>query len=433
MKKLLILLLGVSSCMHLPCSANKEKGKRIYKNKNKKLLVIGGTTIVVFLGTYLYSVGSKNSTTRGRGRGTQENGNGSNDSGSDPLLSNTQKEEKLIEAIHKIETEIKNNHTADRGNAIAAAEQEAIDIINSDDIDLNAEYTGRDVDGFWQQTPLYAACRRGYTKIVKALLDKGAELKPPIEGETLLHIATEYGRLDTVKFLIDSKDQLGIDIDAENKDGETALFVAYQYGKYKLLEHLVNNGANPLKQDRNGKNILHHACKYREYESKNDLKMVKALRTHQNAEAMLKTKNNYGDTPLHIACEKQYELWKVVKTLLAFPNAKEALSIQNNLGRTPLHEACCRFDWGTEGLELLLEVEDGADPNAQDKEGKTPLHLAASSGDEEKVKLLLKKGANPDIKDAKNRIPVSRLYRLERNRRINNRLNKASNERKNQV
>ena len=44
-------------------------------------------------------------------------------------------------------------------------------------------------------------------------------------------------------------------------------------------------------------------------------------------------------------------------------------------------------------------IKSGADVNKQDKDGKTALFYAASGGNDDIVMLLLKSGADADIKD----------------------------------
>ena len=46
-------------------------------------------------------------------------------------------------------------------------------------------------------------------------------------------------------------------------------------------------------------------------------------------------------------------------------------------------------------------LESGANINAMDSRGKTPLHLAVSAKTIEVVKVLLKRGADTDIMDEK--------------------------------
>ena len=79
------------------------------------------------------------------------------------------------------------------------------------------------------------------------------------------------------------------------------------------------------------------------------------------------------------------------------PKVKQILSCGQNINetdwskQTPLHWAaryCC------EVLEFLLE-EGGANLNAQDSYGNTPLSVAARHGRDETVTSLLNHGANP--------------------------------------
>jgi hypothetical protein len=55
-------------------------------------------------------------------------------------------------------------------------------------------------------------------------------------------------------------------------------------------------------------------------------------------------------------------------------------------------------------VRLLLEHR--ADPNAKDKFGWTPLHLAASGGHVNVVRLLLERGADPTVKDRSGDTPL---------------------------
>jgi cytohesin len=88
-----------------------------------------------------------------------------------------------------------------------------------------------------------------------------------------------------------------------------------------------------------------------------------------------------------------------VKTALekgANPNAKD------NIGWTPLHWAAHKGR--VEIVELLLER--GANPNAKDNIGWTPLYRAAYCGHVEIVMILLEHGADPRIADNGGHIPL---------------------------
>jgi ankyrin repeat protein len=67
-----------------------------------------------------------------------------------------------------------------------------------------------------------------------------------------------------------------------------------------------------------------------------------------------------------------------------------------NEGKTALHIlASCTQWWHTHALKYLLE--NGANPNIQDKEGNTPLHIAVKSSSDIAVSHLLSHGANPNL------------------------------------
>jgi hypothetical protein len=56
--------------------------------------------------------------------------------------------------------------------------------------------------------------------------------------------------------------------------------------------------------------------------------------------------------------------------------------------------------------DLRVYLEKGRNPNLQDAEGNTALHLAAKANKENIVKMLLKFGADPDIKNKKDEKPA---------------------------
>ena len=202
------------------------------------------------------------------------------------------------------------------------------------------------------------------------------------------------------------------------------LHSAASAGDVKRVKELLEKGADPNARDEDGRTPLYWAA------FRGHVEVVKLLLEHgadPNAE------DEAGRTPLHAAMfygcievakhvymhclqQRQVSLVEVVKLLLqhgADPDARD------KYGRTPLHDAACLGH--VEIVKLLLEL--GADPNAQDKNGETPLHTALSRCNVEVVKrlevvkLLLEHGADPTVKDRNRNTPLD-VARREGHRAI---------------
>ena len=112
-------------------------------------------------------------------------------------------------------------------------------------------------------------------------------------------------------------------------------------------------------------------------------------------------RDSEGWTPLHRAASprdnvSEADVKRVVEALL---NGAD-VDAQNNLGQTPLHIAsggfvgrCSPGEAAT--VELLLA--HGANADVKDKEGRVPLQLAAEDACQDLVLTLLSHGANPEV------------------------------------
>lgn len=158
---------------------------------------------------------------------------------------------------------------------------------------------------------------------------------------------------------------------AVNDHGETPLHVAAERNLPNIIEVLLASGADANARDRLGNTPLHSAI--------SGGGVVFALSSPVSGTL------SSGDRP------KVDALNQVVRLLLA----KGAdVNASDNDGETPLFWVAAR---GHKAVGELL-LTRGADVTATDKAGRTPLHQAAENGHNEIVRILLAKGADPNAR-----------------------------------
>ena len=152
-------------------------------------------------------------------------------------------------------------------------------------------------------TPLAAACEQNHLDIVKYLVDTcHADINLPNRGNfTLLTEACRYVSLSvSIYLLLEVSD---LDVNVADSDGNTALHLAVWCDK----DHYTQ---------------LHEAC------VEGDVTEVWRLVCVSGHK--INVQNNYGDTPLHLACD--YGHSDIVETLI-FAGADETITNDDN--KTP--------------------------------------------------------------------------------------------------
>lgn len=279
-------------------------------------------------------------------------------------------------------------------NFIKAARYGQQDVVKSY-LDQHLPLTVTDYLG---NTALITAAGGGHADIVKELLAAGAAVNVENhEHSTALMAASLHDDAGLVKMLLDA----GAKVDAKDQDGETALSNAVRYGHLSVVKLLLDAGADPNisntlppKSPESGYTPLMYAAKRGLVPSTTSvedwLAIVKALLAKG---AKPDARSSQGATALTVAQEYGNQ---DIANLLMKGGAKEALSYQG----LSLNESLILAASHGDAKEVVEALTAGADPEAANRAGVTPLLAAAYGGNVDAVKAIVGRGANV------NRVPV---------------------------
>ena len=240
-------------------------------------------------------------------------------------------------------------------------------------------------------TPLLYAAAVGTPEVMRILIDAGADVnaRTAFGATPLIWSAANIGK---VRLLLDK----GADVNARTRAGNTALLVAAaQAGNEDVLRLLMGHGGSLAKATNEmGQTPLLRAAQA------NDLAMVKFLLSKGDT---VKARDALGETPLiHAASHGNIDMIKLLLAKGADVNAQmephPPRAVKNgpiDIGRLSPLMMAVGFSRNPAAVQALLEA--GADVNAQDVRGMTPLMLAVASdhADPEIVRLLMAR--HPDI------------------------------------
>ncbi|MBP1634624.1 MAG: uncharacterized protein H6Q10_1198 [Acidobacteria bacterium] len=242
-----------------------------------------------------------------------------------------------------------------------------------------------------RKAPLHYAAEAGRLEVVRFLLDQGAQVsRPNIAGETPLHYAVALDSPDVVNLLL----ARGADVDARTEDGATPLRMAVAWGQPASIKALVARGAHVRDVLPNGETLLHGAAL---------VGPAEAIHVLAAAGAPVNAVTDAGVTPLLAACAAgNVETAAALMARGADPNLRDAS------GRQPLTLAARA---GDEGLVKRM-LEAGARPVAgSTSDRRSALHVAAAAGYGSIVRLLLAAGADPEAKDSQGLTPLALAVR----------------------
>ena len=247
------------------------------------------------------------------------------------------------------------------------------------------------------RTPLYRATCYGRGQVVEELLRLGAGTK---EGGSngliaLAHIAAGRGDADCMQAFIAA----GVDFHARGDFCRTILHVAIAGSSgLGMAQYLLEQEGGRMTvnaEDSDGSTPLHLLMDHYYLTS---VEKSELLRSLLQCGADIHVKDKYGETPAHIAIDKD-DISSVSELIRAGFN----VCTKGAGGDTVLHRAVCGRG---RGMKFLLALEAGRSIiNVRNKKGATPLHLAVKECDRVKVELLLRYGANTDLRNRKGKTP----------------------------
>lgn len=223
-------------------------------------------------------------------------------------------------------------------------------------------------------------------ELAQLLLLYGANVnyRRPDDQATTLMLAVQYAKPNVIKVLL----QAGAELNAYDDEGKTALMRAAAWKNWEVVKLLLESGGNLNTRDDAGHAALEYAART------GDITSVKML-VEAGADATSVDENGNAAWQLtpYDAAPEMIDFWLT---------AKVDLEHRNDEGQTWLHLLVTSK---AEYVQALLQA--GADINARDNHGATPLMLASSRNGLTTVQVLLEAGADLTLRDNNGKTALS--------------------------
>ena len=309
-------------------------------------------------------------------------------------------------------------------------------------------------------TALHIACSRGNVHLAIKLLSLNANINcQNLNGTTALMKASKNGHIETVRYLLGTKDR-SADIDRTNNNGDTALLMSLRYNFENVAMELIAAGACVGITNEAGeygitiaarrgsanlcKMLLHLPDNYLEQNIGQFDPLLLAVKHNENTEVVrILAQAGFMVTETHISAanDRPYLAKQIINeltaasvggvhlknTLLNASTAGDAHAVRTLFSGMPALIVKTVINSttnssGTPPIVLASRTNSrdcakcligfGANPDISDSSnGLTCMHLFAKQGDEISVELLLRCGANPNIQDSLNYTPL--MYAIE--------------------
>lgn len=262
------------------------------------------------------------------------------------------------------------NHRSVLRFAVAQNQQMVVQQLFEEAIDVNIFYDGK-------RAPLHFAVENNVVDMAKFLIQKGADVAViDGAGKSLLHYVAETGHVQMFNLLMEAGD---FNIEHKDSTGQTPLFTATYAVRSRIVQSLLEAGANPNTRDHHGRTPLYRLIQVRSWILFSDLlehgahpNICHEFATEESASESSRSPRWMAWLPFRgrTDLKPRYDV-DYLKPLL--------LTIQQ------------------ERLKIFQELlKWGADPNMRNG-SMTPLMIAVEERDEAIVKALLDKDADPNI------------------------------------
>jgi ankyrin repeat protein len=255
-------------------------------------------------------------------------------------------------------------------------------------------------------SPLHVALRLNRPpEIIGDILEGKADVSVrDIDGKTPLYVAVEENRFQAIPLLLEYKS------DIFARDRTLTPFEKALEDKSESLSALITK-ETVLQSDKDGNTVLHITIK-----NQGSIETVQSI---LDKSAVINARNTAGNTALHLAVQQNEEalgglllergadifatnsagesplLLALTGTIREWMLTEKALKARDGLGNTALHYA---VSWKMD-THIPLIIEKGADPNAMNATGETPVFIAVQKDGASTLRVLKTAGASLLMRD----------------------------------